>query len=431
MSVVLRNLKGTSDFLPQEQCVRQGIIRKLTNVFEVYGYQPLETPTICYFDVLASKYAGGAEILKEVYKLSDQGERELALRYDLTVPLARVVGMNPDIRMPLKRYEIGKVYRDGPIKTGRKREFIQCDVDIVGAGSMMAEAELLSMTVEVFRLLGFDIYISYSNRKLLSGIIEAVGIREDLASSVILVIDKLEKKSEMEIQSELEQLGISSNEINSLFCLLKMPPDQLASTLIIQSQNSLAVQGFRELEKINEFCDSLCISDSMKFTPSLARGLEIYTGTVWEVFLKDGSITSSVAAGGRYDNIIGSFLDNGNDYPAVGMTFGLDVIYEALMLRDPIAVIPPVDLYVIPLDTEIECMKIADRLRKQGIKVDVDMTGRRLRKSLDYANKQKIPYALIIGEDEVKEGKAKLKGMLDGSEREVKLDETATFFSCL
>ncbi|NLA40536.1 MAG: histidine--tRNA ligase, partial [Smithella sp.] len=192
MSADLKNLKGTGDFLPQEQSFRQDIARKLMNVFEVYGYQPLETPTICYFDLLASKYAGGAEILKEIYKLSDQGGRELALRYDLTVPLARVVGMNPDIKMPFKRYEIGKVYRDGPIKTGRKREFIQCDVDIVGTGSFMAEAELLSMTVEVFRLLGLDVCISYGNRKLLSGIIEAAGIKPELWSSIILVIDKLE-----------------------------------------------------------------------------------------------------------------------------------------------------------------------------------------------------------------------------------------------
>lgn len=427
MSAELKNLKGTGDYLPQEQSFRQDIVRKLTNVFEIYGYQPLETPIICYFDLLASKYAGGAEILKEIYQLSDQGGRELALRYDLTVPLARVVGMNPELRMPFKRYEIGKVYRDGPIKTGRKREFIQCDVDIVGTGSFMAEAELLSMTVEVFRLLGLDVCISYSNRKLLSGIIEAAGIKPELWSSVILVIDKLEKKSEAEIQGELEQLGIEKNEVNSLFSLLKMTSNQLAATLSSQSQNSLAIQGFEEIEKLNEFCEVLCITDRLKFTPSLARGLEIYTGTVWEVFLKDGRITSSVAAGGRYDKIIGKFLDNGNDYPAVGMTFGLDVIYEALMLKNPEIAKPPVDLYMIPLGTEKDCLKIADGLRKQGIKVDVDMSGRKLKKSLDYANKQKIPSVLIIGENELKEGKARLKRMIDGSEREIILNE-ASFF---
>lgn len=172
MSIELRNLKGTGDFMPKEQSVRSDIIRKLENVFERYGYQPLETPIVCYYNVLASKYAGGAEILKEVYKLSDQGGRELGLRYDLTVPFAKLVGMNPEIRMPYKRYEIGKVFRDGPVKTGRNREFVQCDVDMVGVESMMAEAELMMMTVEAYKILGLDIFISYNNRKLLSGIIE-------------------------------------------------------------------------------------------------------------------------------------------------------------------------------------------------------------------------------------------------------------------
>ncbi|HZK27258.1 MAG TPA: ATP phosphoribosyltransferase regulatory subunit, partial [Thermoclostridium sp.] len=161
MALELRNLKGTSDFLPEEQKIRQEMIRTLQDVFERYGYQPIETPTICYFDVLASKYSGGAEILKEVYKLNDQGKRELGLRYDLTIPFARLIGMNPNITMPFKRYEIGKVYRDGPVKTGRNREFIQCDVDMVGVKSIMAEAEFMMMTVEIYKKLGLDVYISY------------------------------------------------------------------------------------------------------------------------------------------------------------------------------------------------------------------------------------------------------------------------------
>lgn len=193
MATELRNLKGTCDFMPQEQRVRTEIIRNLQDAFERYGHQPLDTPIICYFDVLASKYAGGAEILKEVYKLRDHGGRELGLRYDLTVPFAKVVGMNPEIRMPFKRYEIGKVYRDGPVKTGRMREFMQCDVDMVGVKSVMAEAELMMMAVEVYKMLGLDIYISYNNRKLMLGIIELIGIELSSVSETILCIDKLEK----------------------------------------------------------------------------------------------------------------------------------------------------------------------------------------------------------------------------------------------
>lgn len=196
MPVELRNLKGTGDYMPWEQRGRQGIIRKLQEVFERYGYQPLETPVVCYFDLLASKYAGGSEILKEVYKLNDQGGRELGLRYDLTVPFAKIVGMNPELRMPFKRYEIGKVFRDGPVKTGRNREFIQCDVDVVGIGSLLTEAELLMMAVEIYRILNLEIYIPYNNRKLLSGLIAASGILPESAGDVILSIDKLEKIGE-------------------------------------------------------------------------------------------------------------------------------------------------------------------------------------------------------------------------------------------
>lgn len=427
MAIELRNLKGTGDFMPQEQRVRQEIIRKFQDIFEKYGYQPIETPIICYFDVLASKYAGGAEILKEVYKLSDQGGRELGLRYDLTVPFARLVGMNPEIRMPFKRYEIGKVYRDGPVKTGRNREFIQCDVDIVGVKSVMAEAELMMMAVEVYKMLGLDVYISYNNRKLLSGIIESVGIDPAFVFRTILSIDKLEKIGNDGVESELLQLGIAAPKINMLLNYMKMQPDELTAALVSKQRNEQIDQGVKELNELDSYIDSLGIGNALRFTPSLARGLEIYTGTVWEVFLADGSITSSVGAGGRYDNIIGAFIDNGLDYPAVGMTFGLDVIYEALMLKGAISIKPPVDLYIIPLGTEKACLKLATGLRSKGLKVDVDMTYRRLKKSLDFANKQGIPYVVVIGENELVSGKLLLKEMKTGKEYKICKDKLGEF----
>lgn len=423
MAIELRNLKGTGDFMPQEQRVRQEIIRKLQDVFERYGYQPLETPTICFFDVLASKYAGGAEILKEVYKLSDQGGRELGLRYDLTVPFAKVVGMNPEIKMPFKRYEIGKVYRDGPVKTGRSREFIQCDVDLVGVKSVMAEAELIAMAVEAYKMLGLDVYISYNNRKLLSGIIDFVGIKPELAKNVILSIDKLEKVGEESVKSELLQIGIESAKVAELFGYIKMNSGELLFSLSSKGGNELIKQGIKELDELNSYFEVLDIRNELRFTPSLARGLEIYTGTVWEVFLTDGSIMSSIGAGGRYDAIIGAFLGNGMDYPAVGMTFGLDVIYEALLLKEAVTEMPPVDLYIIPLGTERACMKIVMDLRNRGLKVDMEMTGRKLKKSLDFTNKQVIPYVIIVGENELKAGRVKLKDMIKGLENEVSLND--------
>ncbi|EMT51894.1 histidyl-tRNA ligase [Brevibacillus borstelensis AK1] len=193
MEGILRNVKGTRDFMPEEQGLRNTIRRTLEEVFASHGCKPLETPMLQHYDLLASKYGGGAEILKEVYRLTDQGERDLALRYDLTVPLAKVVGMNPEMRLPFKRYEIGKVFRDGPVKPGRFREFIQCDVDIVGTTSMLAEAELISMTFEAFARLGLDVYIQVNNRKLLSGLLQVMGIAEEQAADVMLSLDKLEK----------------------------------------------------------------------------------------------------------------------------------------------------------------------------------------------------------------------------------------------
>lgn len=429
MAVELRNLKGTRDFMPREQKVRQEIIRKLQDIFEKYGYQPIETPVVCYFDVLASKYAGGAEILKEVYKLSDQGGRELGLRYDLTVPFARLAGMNTDIRMPFKRYEIGKVFRDGPVKAGRSREFIQCDVDMVGVKSLMAEAELMMLAVEVYKTLGLDVIISYNNRMLLSGIIESTGIEPELVSKVILCIDKLEKIGSNGVETELLQLGINAEKVNALLNYMTMEPDELISVIYSRQTNEQIYQGVKDLNELNSYIDVLGIGKSLRFAPSLARGLEIYTGTVWEVFLTDGSITSSVGAGGRYDNIIGAFIDNGLDYPALGMTFGLDVIYEALMLKGAVSIEPPVDLYIIPLSTEKACLKLAAELRNKGLKVDIDMAGRRLKNSLDYANKQEIPYVVVIGENELESGELPLKEMKTGKEYRIYMEKLGEFFN--
>jgi histidyl-tRNA synthetase len=230
------------------------------------------------------------------------------------------------------------------IKTGRKREFVLCDVDMVGVKSLMAEAELLMMAVETYKMLGLDVYISYNNRKLLSGMIEVVGIDPELTSKVILCLDKLEKIGEEGVQSELNELFVESSKIKMLLDYMKMQPDELTSKFTSCYTNELIEQGKKEINELLSYIDVLGIKDSLKFTPSLARGLEIYTGTVWEVFLSDGSITSSVGAGGRYDNIIGAFLENGMDYPAVGMTFGLDVIYEALVPKGTALNKPFIDL---------------------------------------------------------------------------------------
>jgi len=415
----LQNLKGTKDFLPEEQIVRERLKRTLEDTFQRYGYMPLETPILCSFDLLASKYGGGAEILKEIYKLNDQGGRELGLRYDLTTPFAKVIGMNPYLSMPFKRYEIGKVFRDGPVKTGRMREFVQCDVDIAGVKSMIAEAELMSMVVSVFDELDLDIYISYNNRKLLHGILLGIGAKDEQINEVVLTLDKVEKIGQEGIEKELLEKGIDENIVDKLIRLINDENIFNFDYILKNYDNELANEGKKEIKELNEYLEALGIIEYTRFTPFLARGLDIYTGTVYEVFLSDNSISSSIAAGGRYDKIIGSFLNNGNEYPAVGLTFGLDVIYTAMTIRDRVKADSLIDLLIIPLGTEKESLKLAWELRKQGIKVDIDMSERKLNKSLNTANKRGIPYVIVLGQNEINTGKVTIKDMLRGESIDV------------
>ena len=423
MDIKLVNLKGTKDYLPEEQYLRNKIRFTLEEVFKSYGFKPLETPILCFMDVLASKYAGGAEILKEIYHLSDQGRRELALRYDLTVPFARVIGMNPHLRFPFKRYEIGKVFRDGPVKTGRMREFMQCDVDTAGVSSMMAEAEFILMVLDIFDKFGLDVYVSYNNRKLLSGILQGLQIPDSKINNVILSLDKLEKIGPEGVRQEIEALQLQDDTIKRIFDLYDNKQNDL-NYFSDNFPNSLVEEGISELKELNEYLLEVDVLDKTRFNPFLARGLDIYTGTVFEVFLAAGSISSSIAGGGRYDKIIGGFLNDGKEYPAVGISFGLDVIYNALSMKKEFRNNrSEIDFYIIPLGTEKESFRLAGLLRQSGWSVDIDMTGRRLKKSLDYANKEKIPYVIIYGEDELKSGIIKFKDMEKGEEKTLSMQD--------
>ena len=415
MEIKLKNLKGTRDYFPAEQQVRNKIRNILESVFQKYGCRPLETPILCLFDILASKYGGGTEILKEVYRLQDQGKRDLALRYDLTVPFARVIGMNPNLRMPFKRYEIGKVFRDGPVKTGRLREFIQCDVDIVGVKSTIAEAEMMAIAFDAFAQLGLDIFISYNNRKFLTGILEGIGLSENQVNEAVISLDKVEKIGEKGVREELAAKGIPQELIEKVFVTFQegKRPDFYTSF----SASALVREGIAELNELEGYLQALNLSDKTVFNPLLARGLEIYTGTIYELFLSSKTITSSIGGGGRYDKIIGGFLDNGEEYPATGISFGLDVIYTALSMKNNGNwAEPAVDFFLIPLGTEKETLQIAQKLRKEGFKVEIEMSGKRLKRSLDYANKEQIPFVLILGENELQQEKITLKNMQSGKE---------------
>lgn len=418
---ILKNIKGTFDSLPNEQIVKNEIISKLKNNFEAYGYLPLETSILCNYDLLASKYAGGAEILKEVYTLKDQGNRDIGLRYDLTVPFSKVIAanVNKEITLPFRRYEIGKVFRDGPVKLGRNREFYQCDVDLCGISGIYPEIEMLLMASKCYKDLGIDIEIEWNNRKFLSGLIKECNIEEEYISRVILSVDKLAKIGKDGVIKELEELNINRSKLDKLFSYFKLDINTLINKFK-DSDNEILKEGISEIEELQTYINKFNLNECV-FTPYLARGLEIYTGTIWEVFDKQKRITSSIGAGGRYDKIITNFIDDGNVYPAVGMTFGLVPIYEIISLGNKNNSM--YDLYIIPMDTKYQSLLLAKKLRDNNIKVIIEMNNKKVKKAFEWANKNNIPFVTVIGENEINTGIIKIKDMNKSREKEVNIND--------
>ena len=411
--------KGTRDFSQEDKILRDKIINTLKDVFELYGYAPLETPILERFDVLSSKYAGGAEILKETFKFKDQGNRELGLRYDLTVPLARYVGMNQTIKMPFKRYQIGEVFRDGPVASARYRQFTQCDVDIVGSSSMATDAELISLIYVVFCKFNFEVIIKVNNRKLLNNILDYCGIEKIKQESVILSIDKLEKFGINVVKNELNQQKIDESKINKVIDILTINGNNQQK--INQLKNILKEsEGLNEVDHLLEHLKSL--NFEADFDVSLARGLAYYTGTVIETFLNNSNVKTSVCGGGRYDTMIGALLDKGN-YPAVGVSFGVDRIYDALIVDKKSKQKTNTRVYIVPIKTLNESMKIAQQLRDNGINTNIDLMEKGPSKNLEYANSLGIRYAVIVGKKELQENKVKLRDMESGMEEMLTVDE--------
>ncbi len=414
--------KGTRDLRPEEAIVKNKIVATLKNVFEMYGYNPLETPAFERYDILASKYAGGAEILKETFKFEDQGKRELCLRYDLTVPMCRFVGMNPNIKLPFKRYAIGEVFRDGPVEKARYRQFTQCDVDVVGVTEMTADAEIISLTARAFKKLGFDIVIKVNNRKLLNDLLLNTGVKKDKLETALLTIDKLEKFGLDVVKKELKDKKIDNKTIKKIIDVINIKGNNKDKINTLKKINKS--EGLDEIEELFSLLNILNVN--AEFDVSLARGLSYYTGTVMEVTLKNSSVKTSVCAGGRYDKMIGSFLGKG-DYPAVGTSFGVDRIYDAYVEKNKVEQKTVTKVYIVPIGTFNESLKIAEELRNENVNVDIDLTGKGPSKNLKYANTLGIPYVLFVGEEELKQDKVKLKDMNSGKEQLMSPGELVLF----
>ncbi|MHA2203586.1 MAG: histidine--tRNA ligase [Candidatus Hodarchaeales archaeon] len=425
--VELSLLKGTNDHLPEEQVLREKILEIIRRVFQLYGFRPLTTPILEMWDILSSKYAGGAEILKETYRLTDQGNRELGLRYDLSVPLSRLVGMNPRLKKPFKRFEIGPCFRDGPIKKGRYREFIQCDADIIGVASTLADAECLALAHHLFSKLGLEVYLEVNNRKLLTGILLAAGVPEPLLNTAILSVDKLKKIGIDGVSEELKTKKVPLNVIDEIYSYFSYEGSylEILDQLEPRIKNKIGKEGITELRQLYHYLQLFNITNEVKLLYSLARGLEIYTGTVFEAFLKEpGIIDSSLCGGGRYDKIIGKFLGSEDQYPATGISFGLDIIYDAVAARWP-SKSSVTDVYLVPIGNQTfdQIVKLTSQLRESNIRADFDLLNRSLSKNLDYANRHQIPFVIILGERDLSDKCVTLRVMKDGAEERIEINK--------
>ena len=417
--IEIKNLKGTEDFPPQKQLLRNRIIGILRENFENYGYQPLETPILNSFDLLKYKYEDGAEILNEIYKFKDQGDRDIGLRFDLTVPFCKFIALNKDMAMPFRRYEIGKVFRDGPVKLGRAREFYQCDVDVVGIDGRYIEAEQMLMVKDIFTKLDIDIEIRWNNRKLMVGIFKFLNIDDDKIDSCIGLIDRLDKISKEELYTEFDKLGVSKTVVDYMLEIFAKGLNELTEKFK-DSNIEILQEGIAECNELENILNLLGLKDVSVFYPRLARGQNIYTSTVFEFFDKQKRITSSLGGGGRYNKIITNFVNNGQNYPAVGLTFGLEPIYAILKQDQQEA---NASVLIIPMGTEVECLKIAQTLRDNNIKTICELGGRKVKKAFDYANKCNIKYVVVIGSEEIESNLFTIKDMASSNQQKVNLQE--------
>ena len=418
----IQNVKGGYDFLPKEQKIRNYINGVLKETFMEYGYTSIETPILCYLDMLVDKYDENNDILKEIYKLSDQGGRELGLRYDLTVPFAKFIALNKNnITMPFKRYEIAKVFRDGPVKVGRDREFTQCDADIVGVDGQLIEAELLSLYINAFKKLDIEIIIKYNNRNLMRGLIKEAGIEEDLVSRVITILDKMNKITEEELKTYLIEIAVTSEQADKLLKVFRMTLPEIKKEFE-NTENEELKLGIKEIDDLSRILDGIGYGDICSIDLTLARGQDYYTGNVFEVYDKSGYLTGSIGGGGRYDKMVTEYINDGETYPAVGISFGLTSIYEILKNREIFQNTSDINFFIIPMNTGVESLRLADKLRNFGYNVEVEMKQRKLKKSLDFANRENIPYVIIIGEDEVTKNRVMVKDMVNKESFEISLE---------
>lgn len=405
MQVGVDNVKGFTDYLPPESLKRSTVKDVIEKNFRLFGFMPIETPVVEYDEIMRSDNLTGEEdaSVSDRFRLKDRAGRNLGLRYEFTFQLAKIFKLNPNIKLPFRRYQIGNVFRDEPIGADRFRQFTQCDIDIIGDSSIKADADCLIAVSKILKELNINSEINVNNRKLLGAIIESVEITEK--ERVMRELDKIDKIGEDTVKTNL-RIYADSNKILTLFKLLEKP-------ISFFKQN--AFDGASEVLELQELCEENGIK--IKFNPFLVRGLSYYTGNIFEI-QEPGK--GSIAGGGRYDKLVGKF--SGKEIPAVGISFGLERVTQ-------IANIQP-DVYpkilIISIFEDKSALALSKKLREY--EVSCLMTTDKPGKSLEYANFYQIPFVIFLGEDEVTKEKYKLKDMKSGEEKSLTEKQLLAFF---
>ncbi|MCT4673651.1 MAG: histidine--tRNA ligase [Prolixibacteraceae bacterium] len=439
--------KGTRDFGPEQMSKRNYIFDTIRSVFKLYGFQPIETPAMENLSTLMGKY--GEEGDKLLFKVLNSGDftkkisdedfaarhipkltnklSEKGLRYDLTVPFARyVVQHRNEITFPFKRFQIQPVWRADRPQRGRYREFFQCDVDVVGSDSLMNEVELIQIVDEVYRRLGIRTVIKLNNRKVLAGIAETIGAADRMID-ITVAIDKLDKIGLENVNKELIEKGISSESVDKLQPILKLSgsnQEKLSQIEEVISNSEVGMKGVEELREIFDYLTMFDLDVEVELDLTLARGLNYYTGAIFEVKAKD-AVMGSITGGGRYDDLTGIF--GLKDVSGVGISFGADRIYDVLESLD----LFPKDsltstkvLFVNFGKTEEKyCLPILASLRKEGVACEIFGNSAKMKKQMSYANSKNIPFVALVGESEMAEGKVTLKDMESGEQKLVNVEE--------
>ena len=423
-----RTLSGFMELLPNEQILFNQIKEKIEDTYKKFGFLPLDTPVIELSEVLLAKAGGETE--KQIYRFN-KGDNDLSLRFDLTVPLSKYVAKNyGNLSFPFRRYQIGKVYRGERTQKGRFREFYQCDIDIIGDGELdlINDAELPSVIYTIFKSLGFDNFtIRINNRKILNGLFESLG-QKDNSVEVLRIIDKIDKIGKEAVIEELEKLGVSKEAIINIISFIEIEgtsDEKIEKLKQLGIQNDVFIKGVEELEFVIKNIRLFGIPEqNFKVDLTIARGLDYYTGTVYETFLNEYRELGSVCSGGRYENLAEYYTDK--KLPGVGVSIGLTRLFYKLNELNIIKAEKKSisDVLIIPMVEDLSVpITIANKLRNNGIKTEIYLNNKKLKAKFKYADKLEIPYVIVIGEDEVSQNKFKLKDMKTGEEKDIGLED--------